>query len=195
MACTNWKKGHLIAKIFTDVKLAYGPVALPPFVNRMDFIPKFSQLSYHKQVSKRSSFLVIMGELHFVIGFYYIWNAICGRFHGLFQVLLFMHNYKGGHNQNWLIPVFWRFKVDKECVAVSINICPWQDPMQFGIKVPGTPCTTPGCRWDVSYVQQSRTTRTWQKYQSDYKNRSAQAWCPIVITATHSYIRLGHNKD
>ena len=42
-------------------------------------------------------------------------------------------------------------------VAVSINICPWQDLTQFGIKVPGTPCGTPECRWDVSYVQQSRT--------------------------------------
>ncbi len=40
----------------------------------------------------------------------------------------------------------------KECVAVSINICPWQDPMQFGIKVPGTPFGIPGCRWDVSKV-------------------------------------------
>ncbi len=30
----------------------------------------------------------------------------------------------------------------KECVAVSINIRPWQDPMQFGIKVPGTPSGT-----------------------------------------------------
>ncbi len=41
----------------------------------------------------------------------------------------------------------------KECVAVSINICPWQDPLQFGIKVQGTPCGTPGRRWDVHYVQ------------------------------------------
>ncbi len=32
--------------------------------------------------------------------------------------------------------------ISKECVAVSINICPWQDPMQFGIKVLGTPCST-----------------------------------------------------
>ncbi len=31
--------------------------ALPPFVNRMDFMPNFSQLSYHKQVSH---LLVIM---------------------------------------------------------------------------------------------------------------------------------------
>ncbi len=45
----------------------------------------------------------------------------------------------------------------QECVAVSINICPWQDPMQFGTKVPGTPCGTPGCRRDVSYVQQNQT--------------------------------------
>ncbi len=35
-------------------------IALPPFVNRMDFMPKFSQLSYHKQVSKQSTFFVIM---------------------------------------------------------------------------------------------------------------------------------------
>ncbi len=48
----------------------------------------------------------------------------------------------------------------KECVAVSINICPWQDPIKFGIKIPGTPYGIPGCRWDVSYVQQSRTTRS-----------------------------------
>ncbi len=34
--------------------------ALPPFVNRMEFMPNFSQLSYHKQVSKQSTFLVIM---------------------------------------------------------------------------------------------------------------------------------------
>ncbi len=26
----------------------------------------------------------------------------------------------------------------KERIAVSINICPWQDLMQFGIKVLGT---------------------------------------------------------
>ena len=31
--------------------LTYIP-ALPPFVNRMDFMPNFSQLSYHKPVSK-----------------------------------------------------------------------------------------------------------------------------------------------
>ena len=37
----------------------------------------------------------------------------------------------------------------KECVAIPINICPWQDPMKFGIKVLGTPCGTPGCGWDV----------------------------------------------
>ncbi len=51
-------------------------------------------------------------------------------------------------------------EMTQECVAVSINICPWQDPMQFGIKILGTPYDTPGCRWDVSYVQQSRTTRS-----------------------------------
>ncbi len=87
--------------------------AMPPFVNRMDFMPKFSQLSYHKQVSKQSTFFRNYVEFHFVIWFYYIWNAKCGRFHGLFQVLLFMHNNKGGHNQNWLTPVFWLSKVDK----------------------------------------------------------------------------------
>ena len=31
----------------------------------------------------------------------------------------------------------------QEYVSVSINICPWQDPMQLGIKVPGIPCGTP----------------------------------------------------
>ncbi len=52
----------------------------------------------------------------------------------------------------WVLKFWW-----KECVAVCINICPWHDPMQFGIKVPGTPCCTPGCRWDVHYVQQNKT--------------------------------------
>ncbi len=37
-----------------------GRHALPAFVNRMDFMPKFSQLSYHKLVSKQSTFFVIM---------------------------------------------------------------------------------------------------------------------------------------
>ena len=40
-----------------------------------------------------------------------------------------------------------------ECVAFSINICPWQDPMQFGIKVTGTPCSAPGCRWNVKVTR------------------------------------------
>ena len=40
----------------------------------------------------------------------------------------------------------------KECVAVSIDICPLQDPMQFGIKVPGTPCGAPECRWDFMLI-------------------------------------------
>ncbi len=48
----------------------------------------------------------------------------------------------------------------EEYVSISINICPWQDPMQMGIKVTGTPCDTPGCRWYVNYVQQSSTTRS-----------------------------------
>ena len=37
-------------------------------------------------------------EFHFVIGFYYIWNAKFGRFHGVFQLLVFMYK-KGGHDQ------------------------------------------------------------------------------------------------
>ncbi len=51
------------------------------------------------------------------------------------------------------LPIYYYTHSDiviKECVAVSINICPWLDPMQFGIKVAGTPCGTPGCRWDVT---------------------------------------------
>ena len=62
-----------------------------------------SQLSYHKQVKLVFGDKYIFGnyvEFHFVIGFYYVWNAKCGMFHGVFQVLLFMHNNKGGHNKN-----------------------------------------------------------------------------------------------
>ncbi len=45
------------------------------------------------------------------------------------------------------------YNQQKECVAVSINICPWHDPMQFGIKAPGMPCSTPGCRRDVKVTR------------------------------------------
>ena len=38
-------------------------------------MPNFSQLSYHKQVSKRSTFLVSYVEFHFVIGFYYYYSS------------------------------------------------------------------------------------------------------------------------
>ena len=33
----------------------------------------------------------------------------------------------------------------KEYVAVSIDICPWQNPMRLGIKLKVTPCDTLGC--------------------------------------------------
>ncbi len=64
-------------KYYYSVRVSYDyihrdPLALPPFVNRMDFMPKFSQLSYHKQVSKRSTFFRNYVEFHFVIRFYYI---------------------------------------------------------------------------------------------------------------------------
>ncbi len=47
-------------------------------------------------------------------------------------------------------------QISKGCVAISINICPWQDPMQFGIKVLGTSCGTPGFRWDVNFPQHTK---------------------------------------
>ncbi len=54
--------------------------------------------------------------------------------------------------------------------------------MQFGIKVPGILCGTPGCRWDVNYVQQSRTNNAFPPTHETaplflYKH---------VILATHS---------
>ncbi len=48
--------------------------------------------------------------------------------------------------------------------------------MQFGIKVPGTPCGTPGCRWDVSYQIFPPTHETAPLFL--YKH---------VILATHSF--------
>ena len=71
-------------------------------------------------------------------------DFIC-RFHWSCQSMcVSLHNDRGIVKLIQCIP---------ECVAVSINICPWQDPMQFGIKIAGTPCGTPGYRRDVSYVQ------------------------------------------
>ncbi len=87
-------------------------VALPPFVNRMDFMPIFWSIILSQRGFKAKHIFGNYVEFHFVIGFYYIWNVKCGRFHRVFQLLLFMHNNKGGHNQNWLIPVFWLSKVD-----------------------------------------------------------------------------------
>ncbi len=40
----------------------------------------------------------------------------------------------------------------KEYVAFFINIGPWQDPMQFGIKSKVTPCDTPGCIRYCNYL-------------------------------------------
>ena len=37
--------------------------------------------------------------------------------------------------QNCHVPYFQKLVRGKEYVSVSINICPWQDPMQLGIKV------------------------------------------------------------
>ena len=43
-------------------------------------------------------------------------------------------------------------EVPVEYVAVSLNICPWQDPMQLGVKLKITPCNLPGCRRYVKWV-------------------------------------------
>ena len=43
--------------------------------------------------------------------------------------------------------------LNKEYVAGSINICPWQNPMWLGIKLKVTPRDTPGCIRYVNCVQ------------------------------------------
>ena len=48
----------------------------------------------------------------------------------------------------------------KECVAVSINICPWQKPIQLCNKARITCCLIPGCTWVVNFVQQSSISRS-----------------------------------
>ncbi len=53
----------------------------------------------------------------------------------------------------------------KEYVAVSIDICPWQNPMRLGIKLKVTPCDTPGCIQYVNWVLQSSITRSFTDAQ------------------------------
>ncbi len=53
----------------------------------------------------------------------------------------------------------------KECVAVSINICPWQNPMRLGIKLKVTPLDTPGCIRYVNCVQQRSIPRSFTDAQ------------------------------
>ncbi len=43
-------------------------------------------------------------------------------------------------------PEFFIQNLGKEYVSITINICPWQDPMHLGTKVKGTSCDTPVCR-------------------------------------------------
>ncbi len=71
-------------------------------------------------------------------------------------------------------PVYTR--ITKKCIAVSINICPWQDPMQFGIKVPGKPCGTPGCRWDEANLWVGKVTRWIKCFPQHTKLHHCSYW-------------------
>ena len=48
----------------------------------------------------------------------------------------------------------------QEYVAVSINICRWQNPLQLGIKLKVSPCNTTGCIRYGNCVHQSNVTRS-----------------------------------
>ncbi len=55
--------------------------------------------------------------------------------------------------------------------------------MQFGIKVTGTPCGTPGCRWNVNYVQQSDHMN--KKFPSTHETAPLFLYKNVIL-ATHS---------
>ena len=62
------------------------------------------------------------------------------------------------------IPVKKNLDGLEEYVAVYIDICPWQDPMQFGIKLKVMPYNIPGVL-SILIPQQSSITRSFADAQ------------------------------
>ncbi len=57
------------------------------------------------------------------------------------------------------VPKRWALSCHYLTNPFYINIGPWQDPMQMGIKVKGTTCDTSGYRWYVN--KPSTLTPNW----------------------------------
>ena len=78
----------------------------------------------------------------------------------------------------------------QECVAVSINTCPWSNPVQVGILTSPHPYCMP---WCMSLVKgDSSWEKVWErKWDPTHKTETLFLYNSIK-TATHSFISLDH---
>ncbi len=79
-----------------------------------------------------------------------------------------------------VITFWWLGIMYKEYVSVSIDICPWQNPMQFGIKLKVTPCDTPG---RVKLLDKEEINTSWKTSECSAKQASWKLNLQHILSA------------